>query len=225
VADEITVHQGRLLIIEGDPRLAGAWQQGFERERYAVRIADGDRALDVTRAFEPDVVLCDWAVGAADGLDYCRCIKADPELRATHVTLVSARADVADRVLGLDAGADDYLVKPVGTDELLARVRTGLRMRQLQRQLLQAERSALLLEVAACLGREINNPLTALLGHLELMLQNLERGDHKRLVHHIRGAGEIAERLAEVGRKLSALREPTTKPRSGGLPALGAARS
>jgi DNA-binding response OmpR family regulator len=111
-----------ILIVEDDPGIADPLVRGLERAGYAVRaVATGSQALSA----EPtDVVLLDLGLPDADGLDICRRLAA----RGTSAILVvTARGEECDRVAALDEGADDYLVKPFGLAELLARIRAVLR--------------------------------------------------------------------------------------------------
>jgi len=126
--------------------------------------------------------------------------------------LMTSHCESKERIAGLDAGADDFLGKPMEREELLARIRSGLRVRKLQYELAQVQREAALVEIAVTMGHEINNPLTALFGHLELTLQYLERADPDRIQHHLRQAGEVGNRIAEVAHRLISLRNPETKP-------------
>jgi sigma-B regulation protein RsbU (phosphoserine phosphatase) len=93
-------------------------------------VVSGQRALEQARLCPPSVILCDWLMEGMDGLDVCRAFKADPILEAVHFILLTSRSRVEDRVTGLDSGADDFLSKPVDPDELLARVRSGVRQHQ-----------------------------------------------------------------------------------------------
>lgn len=199
----------RLLVIDDDRTHTALLTRCLEGAGYNVHAAgDGQEGLDATRALSPEFVLCDWVMPRLNGIEYCRSVKSDPRLRDTFVTLLTTRAETADRVAGLDAGADDFLIKPVTLPELLARVRATLRVKALQRDRLAARHRTALIEMAATIGHEINNPLTALFGHLELMLQYVEQGDSERTRHHIRQAGEIATRVADVAQRMTALREP-----------------
>ena len=120
----------RLLVVDDEVDLADAVATGLRREGHAVDVAyDGDAALDLLAVDEYDLVLLDVAMpGDNDGLVVCRAIRdgaaAGPMPR---VLMLTARDTVDDRVTGLDAGADDYLVKPFAFRELNARVRTLLR--------------------------------------------------------------------------------------------------
>lgn len=116
----------RILLAEDDIRLGRAVKRVFEEEGYDVTIAvDGNRALSLASSTDFDVVILDIILPEKDGFEICR------ELRQagveTPVLMMTGRTEVEDRVQGLDAGADDYMVKPFELDELLARVRSLIR--------------------------------------------------------------------------------------------------
>lgn len=116
----------RILLIEDYAPLRDAVAQALEEAGYAVdRAADGDEGLWLAQSGAHDVIVLDIALPIRDGLAILRQLRA--EGRQTPVLLLTARDTVADRVTGLNLGADDYLVKPVALDELLARVRALLR--------------------------------------------------------------------------------------------------
>jgi two-component system, OmpR family, response regulator RegX3 len=116
----------RVLVVEDDPAIAGPLVRGLTRAGYEVEhVATAAQALAATSV---DLVLLDLGLPDADGIDVCR------QLRATSsvpIIVVSARTDELDRVLGLELGADDYVVKPFGMRELIARIRAVLRRVQL----------------------------------------------------------------------------------------------
>src|SRR5258708_20962160 len=112
----------RILVVEDEHKIAASIKKGLEQEAHAVDVAyDGQSALDLALGEEYDFIILDRMLPGMDGLEICR------ELRSKHVhtpiLLLTARGQVADRVEGLDAGADDYLVKPFAFEELLARIR------------------------------------------------------------------------------------------------------
>jgi two-component system response regulator MprA len=115
-----------ILVVDDDPALARTLGLALSVEGYGVECAaDGTQALDRLRTREFDTVILDIGLPRLDGLDVCRWLRQRG--RATPVLMLTARETVADRVRGLDAGADDYLVKPFALDELHARVRALLR--------------------------------------------------------------------------------------------------
>jgi len=112
----------KLLLIEDNPSMLTTLQRSFERRGMLVQTCtDGERALARWQAALPDVVLLDLSLPGRDGLDVLAAARAEG-LR-TPVLVITARATVGDRILGLNTGADDYLTKPFDLDELEARVR------------------------------------------------------------------------------------------------------
>jgi two-component system, OmpR family, response regulator MprA len=113
--------KGRVLIVDDDPAVLSALRRTFVLEDYEVLAAeDGETALDLTQTLPPDVIVLDIMLPGLDGLSVCQRIRARSSV---PILMLTARDTVPDRVAGLDSGADDYLVKPFATDELLARVR------------------------------------------------------------------------------------------------------
>ena len=98
-------------------------------------VANGAEAWEILQAEPPEVLLTDWMMPRRDGAELCRMVKADPSLRAVYCILLTAKDRVDDKVAALDGGADDYLLKPCDDNELLARVRTGLRVHRLYARL------------------------------------------------------------------------------------------
>ncbi|MCP2256776.1 two-component system, OmpR family, response regulator MprA [Streptoalloteichus tenebrarius] len=116
----------RVLVVDDEPAVRDAVGLALESEGYVVRaVGDGARALVEIDAWRPDAVVLDVAMPYLDGLDACRRLRSTGD--RTPILMLTARDAVGDRVDGLDAGADDYLVKPFDLDELLARVRALLR--------------------------------------------------------------------------------------------------
>jgi len=115
-----------ILVVDDDPPIRRMLDRTLTAEGYAVAsAADGGAALAEVERSAPDLIVLDVAMPGVDGLAVCRRLRAKG--LATPVLLLTARDDLRDRVGGLDAGADDYLVKPFQTEELLARVRALLR--------------------------------------------------------------------------------------------------
>jgi two-component system response regulator MprA len=116
----------RVLLAEDDRAIREALIRALELEGHEIEaVADGAQALEAIAQHEPDAVVLDWMMPVIDGLTVCRRLRASGS--AIPVLMLTARTEVADRVSGLDAGADDYLPKPFALDELLARVRALLR--------------------------------------------------------------------------------------------------
>jgi two-component system, OmpR family, response regulator MprA len=115
----------RILVVDDDPMVATTVQRVLRPEGYEVDVAlGGAQALEQARAHRPDLVVLDLMMPGIDGLEVCRQLRANGTL---PILMLTARSGTADRVRGLDTGADDYLVKPFAYAELLARVRALLR--------------------------------------------------------------------------------------------------
>ncbi|MDI3339209.1 MAG: response regulator transcription factor [Sphaerobacter sp.] len=122
-----------ILVVEDERAIASFLRRGLVYEGYRVTVADrGSRALEAARDDPPDLVILDIMLpGEIDGLEVCRRLRAAGD--DMPILMLTARDEVADRVAGLDAGADDYLVKPFAFEELLARVRALLRRHERRR--------------------------------------------------------------------------------------------
>ena len=112
----------RLLLVEDEAQIADFIRQGLSEQGYAVDLAsDGEEAIDWTDVADFDVIILDVMLPGKDGIEVCRTLRNGGT--ATPILMLTARDTVEDRVLGLDSGADDYLVKPFAFAELLARIR------------------------------------------------------------------------------------------------------
>lgn len=126
----------QILIIDDDPLIQRVLKKALEAQHYQVAIAsDGQEGLALARELQPALIVCDWMMPRMDGLEVCRQIKADPQLTITFFILLTSRDAIEDRIMGLDTGADDFLSKPIEINELQARVRAGLRLHYLSRDL------------------------------------------------------------------------------------------
>lgn len=122
----------RILIIEDDEGIVKLLRRGLAYDGYLVEVAlDGDTGLAMARDRHPDLVLLDLMLPGMDGLEICQRLRASGG--TTPIMILTARDGLQDRILGLDSGADDYMVKPFELDELLARIRALLRRTQQER--------------------------------------------------------------------------------------------
>ena len=120
----------RILVIEDEHRIADLLRRGLIYEGYEVEVArDGEAGLTAARDRPPDLVLLDLLLPGIDGLTVCKRLRSASDV---PILILTAKDAVPERVAGLDAGADDYVVKPFSFDELLARIRALLRRRQPQ---------------------------------------------------------------------------------------------
>jgi two-component system, OmpR family, phosphate regulon response regulator PhoB len=117
-----------VLIVEDEESLALLLKYNLEKEGYRVSLArDGEEGLLLADEGRPDLVLLDWMLPKAPGIEVCRRLRARSEHRNTPILMLTARGEEAERIRGLDQGADDYITKPFSMNELLARIRAVLR--------------------------------------------------------------------------------------------------
>lgn len=118
----------KILLIEDDADLYALLKYNLEREGFAVAGSQtGKGVLELCRQAQPDLILLDIMLPDSDGLDICKAVRADPELAETPVIFLTARASETDRIVGLEIGANDYVVKPFFVRELIARIKLQLR--------------------------------------------------------------------------------------------------
>jgi CheY-like chemotaxis protein len=161
----------RILIVEDEPETRYILERLLSKNKFDTESAEnGEIALEKVKQKPPKVIIADWTMPVMDGIELCKIIKGNEELKSIYYIILTARISVDDRVKGLDIGADDFLTKPVENEELLARIRAGVRIFNLQNELKQVEHAKALIEMACTIGHQINNPLSSLM----MSLQNIE---------------------------------------------------
>jgi len=117
-----------VLVVEDETALITLLRYNLEREGFRVIEAhDGEEALVTSQEERPDIILLDWMLPHISGLEVCRRIRRTPETREIPIIILTARGEEADKVRGLDSGADDYVTKPFSPTELISRLRAVLR--------------------------------------------------------------------------------------------------
>jgi signal transduction histidine kinase len=212
LSERTATTSGARIILADDNADMRAYVRDLLAPIYAVEaVADGLEALEAARRDRPALILSDIMMPRLDGLGVLKALRADENLRAVPVILLSARAGEEARVSGLDAGADDYLVKPFSARELLARVSARLELTKIRREreealrLAHAELEARTVELEdsnrklrereealreadrrkteflALLGHELRNPLSPLTTASELLARTLDGATHSRV--------------------------------------------
>jgi signal transduction histidine kinase len=197
----------RVVIADDNADMRGYVTRLLERRHEVIGCADGREALEEIRRSRPNLLLADIMMPEMDGFELLHAIRADPELRTLPVILLSARAGEEARVEGMDAGADDYLVKPFSARELVARVDAHLMLERLRRQAedalrhsAQALRDADRLkdEFLATLSHELRTPLTAILGWSQMIrLGRIDPDELKTAIEAITRSAKVQSQLIE----------------------------
>ncbi len=226
----------RVVVVDDDVTILSLLKLSLENEGYEVVPAEnGMEALKKIRRDPPDLVLADIMMPVLDGLKLCRLIKGDPQLKKVYIILLTARTSSQDKIEGLSSGADDYITKPFQRGELLARVKAGLRTRQMQAQLerknLELEKALQLLQktqekliqskkleaiayLAAGVAHEVNNPLSVIRGHAQYLQLLIDEEDINReeLVENLKAISEGTTRCQDIVEKLQHYARPVESP-------------
>lgn len=117
-----------MLIVEDEVAIVTLLRYNLEREGFRVySTGDGEEAVTMVKEYKPDVIVLDWMLPSMSGIDICKQLRWSPETKGIPIIMLSARGEESDRIRGLDAGADDYIVKPFSPAELIARIRAIFR--------------------------------------------------------------------------------------------------
>jgi DNA-binding response OmpR family regulator len=187
-----------------------------------IEAPDGHAAWEAIRTHRPALAILDWFMPGLDGLEVVRRVRQDPATRETFVLLVTVRDDEPGLLDALKAGVDDYCPKSLGPDALMARLRiceariaARADRRAYQEALSAARHLAGVAETCGTVQHEINNPLTALLGHVQLLREGLLPAEEQDAA--LAEVATQAERIAEVLRQLRELKVPRSVAYDEGL--------
>ncbi len=168
------MEEDKVLVVEDEEDTRFILNRLLTKNNYIVKLVEnGQEALNILKDFQPKIIIADWTMPVMDGLQLCKTVKESEEYKTIYYILLTARASLKDRVTGLDVGADDFLVKPVDNQELLARIRSGVRIFNLQNELKSIEHSKAIVELACTIGHQINNPLSSLIMSVESLKAEL----------------------------------------------------
>jgi DNA-binding response OmpR family regulator len=160
-----------VLLVEDQDRIARGLQEllGFEGFRVS-RANDGPSALDVAASERVDAVVLDVMLPGMSGFEVCRALRGRDATRDVPILMLTGLSDTPSKLQGFETGADDYLVKPVVARELSARIRKHLATQWRNTREVHDQRLQAIGQIATSVGHEINNPLSAALGTLEIIL-------------------------------------------------------
>ena len=206
-----------VLLADDDPTMRLLLSRMLEQGGHTVcaAAADGEQAWEAYVAAPPPMLVLDWEMPKMDGLELCRRIRSSERGDEPFILVITARDKTEDLTAVLDAGADDYMSKPVTPDNLMARLRIAERRievnaarRSAEEKLRKAQYLAGIGETSLALQHEINNPLAALLSNTSLIEANMLTAEEKE--ESLVTIAQMARRIADVVKKLRQLNNPSS---------------
>lgn len=201
--------EDKILIVEDEKDTRFILEKLLSKNDFeVVSVTNGLEALEILKTFSPKVIIADWTMPVMDGLKLCDAVKSDPKLKIIYFIILTARTSLRDRITGLDVGADDFLIKPIENQELIARIKSGVRIYDLQNELKTIEHSKALVEIACTIGHNLNNPLSS----LTMALANLKEEISGKKIEKIDEDFEIIdksiEKIKQLIKQLTSLENP-----------------
>ena len=194
----------KVLIVDDDPNIALLVRMTLSRKKeYKISTAsNGMEALEKVSQDQPDIILLDIMMPDMDGFEVCRVLKQAEKTRFIPIIMISAKTELGDKLQGMDVGANDYITKPFNPEELLARVAAHLRIKSLEEELSAKKELEAALKMSVTLQHEINNPLTGIIGNMEL-LRTWKELDPKDVDAAIVDVLALSLRIKEIVKQLS----------------------
>lgn len=203
------MEKDKILVVEDEKDTRFILDKLLSKNNYEVITAqNGAEALDMLNEHKPKVILADWTMPVMDGLELCNILKKNEEHKLIYYIILTARTSLKDRITGLDIGADDFLIKPIENQELLARIRSGIRIYNLQQEFKSVEHNRALLEMAATIGHKINNPLSSLIISLKNIEDEIDKNSADNINEDLEVIRESIERIKTLANDLTHLQKP-----------------
>ena len=203
------MEKDKILVVEDEKDTLFILDKLLTKNDYQVFTAtNGKEALDLVESLLPEVIIADWTMPVMDGLELCNIVKRNEKLKHIYFIILTARASLKDRVAGLDIGADDFLVKPEQNQELLARIRSGIRIHNLQNELRSIEHDKAIVEMACTIGHKINNPLSSLLISIKNIEDDLKSDKLNKYDEDLQVISQSIERIRVLVNDLTHLKSP-----------------
>lgn len=212
----------KILVVEDNHDVRQMVVFQFRSKGYVVFEAENvDAAKLILDQESPSIVVCDWVMPGEDGFSFCKYIRSHEKASGIYFIMLTGRAEPAERLMALQSCVDDYMTKPFEPEDLLARVAVGDRICQLQERIAALERAQAFQQMGNTIAHEINNPLTGLLGFLQLTKsrlqrkQSLDQADINKTVETIERCIQQGQRIGEVVEKLRSRNDHTLKKNYG----------
>jgi CheY-like chemotaxis protein len=201
----------QILIAEDDLTSRTILQTVLGKWGYdVVATADGDQAWNaIQQPRSPQLMVVDWMMPGMDGATICRRVRSRWQNAPVYIILLTSKAERQDIVAGLEAGADDYIVKPFDNEELRARVNAGRRIIDLQNTLREKDKLQGVLEMAGAVCHELNQPLQSVCGWSEILLSKTAESDPAYAM--LQRIKEGVERIGQLTRKIMTISKYQSK--------------
>lgn len=201
----------QIMVVEDNTDMRTYIQHILETQYDVLVAQDGQEALDILGHVHPNLIVSDVMMPRMDGRELCQRIKSSPATAAIPVLLLTAQSTQEQVLLGFHLGADDYVTKPFRSQELLARIHTHLKIKQMTQQIAVQEKVTLMGLLSAGLAHEVKNPANAILhsvSPLRLMTQSVDENTKKDIFELLDVVYESAERITALSNNLLELASP-----------------
>ena len=202
----------KILIAEDDITSRTVLHAVLSKWGYEVTAAsDGHEAWAALHETDaPSLAILDWEMPGINGIELCRRLREEQHEKSLYLILLTARGESGDMVLGLEAGADDFIAKPYNSAELKARVGVGLRILMLQNKMREREKLQGVLEMAGAVCHELNQPLQVVSGFSEMLLEEMAPGEKN--YETLSTIKDGVDRIAALTRKIMGITQYKAKP-------------
>lgn len=206
----------KILAVDDNLMLLKSLTTSLEKYGYTViQGKTGKEALELNKKHKPDLILMDLSMPEMDGLEACKAIKRQNPKRFVPIIFITAKKNTADVLKCLDSGADEFIAKPFKIEEVAARVRSMLRIKQLTEELQQAQQDlietreiAAIAATAVTVNHNINTPLSGIMIHTELLSSKIPASAQSDCQYHIDAINHEADKIAALNNKLKKLSKP-----------------
>jgi len=202
----------KILIVDDSQDNREVLRAVLEHHHYEVlSAASGEEAIRLAVEISPDLLLMDVIMPGMDGITTCRQLHTDEKTQGIPVIMLTAKNDPEDLQKGLEAGAVDYVKKPFLMVELLARVKTALRLKAAQDKLVEQEKKIAIMELAGAAAHELNQPLTVINCQVKLLEETLKEQGVFPDIREIEIIYESVKKMTEIIRKIGNITKYKTK--------------
>jgi DNA-binding response OmpR family regulator len=216
------INQCTILLIDDNADFLSTLQPHLESEGYKIIVAQNAiTGWEEMERCQPDIILVDWEMPGMNGIELVRLIKANPAHRNRYVIMITGRGGTKSIVQGLDVGADDYLTKVFEMEELKARIRCGLRVRNLELRIAEETKHSTVVEMAMSISDKIGNPIAAAKLYQQMLIENSDRASTADRLESLSALGQLLDEALHLINKYQSIKNPHSVPAPGGKTMIG----